>query len=190
MTLRSRHAPTEHRCSAQTEEAVKLRNVVVFVAFVLVCLLPIVAGRKALQAAPAERILTVKLNYTGSAAVDEKHKIYVLLFDANPMTSSTLSDATSQATPPAPTAGVSHIIARESTSAKNGTITFHAVVLSPVYAMFFVDKTGTYNGHADPSSGSPMGLYGTPPDKLEAIALEPGKPVRLTFSFDDSRSTP
>lgn len=87
-------------------------------------------------------------------------------------------------------AGVSHIIAQESAATKAGVITFHAVPVSLVYAMFSLDKTRTYNGHADPSSGSPMGMYGTPPDKLEAIALEPGKPVQLTFSFDDSKLSP
>jgi hypothetical protein len=175
---------------AQTEETVKLRISFVVVALVSVCLLPIFSAHRSLQAVPPERVLKITLNYTGTGTVDEKHRIYVLLFDANPMTSSTLSDATSQATPPAPVAGVSHIIARESAASKNGAITFRGVAVSPVYAAFFFDKTGTYNGHADPSSGSPMGLYGTPPDKLEAIALEPGQPVQLTFSFDDSRLSP
>lgn len=166
----------------------KFRNSFLFLLFLPVCLLPIPAAHKSSQAAAGERVLRIKLNYTGAGAVDEKHKIYVLLFDANPLTASTLSDATSQATPPAPVAGVSHILARESAATKDGVITFHSVPVSPVYAVFFFDKTGTYNnGQADPSSGSPMGMYGTPPDKLEAIALEPGKPVQLTFSFDATR---
>lgn len=168
----------------------KLRNSFLVVVLVSMCLLPILTAYKAVQAAPPERVLKITLNYMGAGKVDEKHRIYVLLFDANPMTSSTLSDATSQATPPAPVAGVSHIIARESADSKNGMIAFRGVAVSPVYAMFFFDKAGTYNGHTDPASGSPMGLYGTPPDKLEAIALEVDKPVQLTFSFDDARSTP
>lgn len=168
----------------------KLRRSFLFVALVWVCLLAILAAHKSVQAAPPERVLKITLNYTGAGTVDERHRIYVLLFDANPMTASTLSDATSLATLPAPAAGVSHIVARESAASKNGMITFHGVGVSPVYAAFFFDKTGTYNGHGDPSAGSPMGVYGTPPDKLEAIALDPDKPVQLTFSFDDSKSTP
>lgn len=131
----------------------KFRNSFLFLLFLPVCLLPIPAAHKSSQAAAAERVLRIKLNYTGAGAVDEKHKIYVLLFDANPLTASTLSDATSQATPPAPVAGVSHILARESAATKDGVITFHTVPVSPVYAVFFFDKTGTYNnGHADPSA--------------------------------------
>jgi hypothetical protein len=169
---------------------VKFRTSFLFPLLVCVLLLPILAAHKSSQAAPPERVLKIKLNYTGAGAVDEKHKIYVLLFDANPLTASTLSDATSQATPPTPAAGVSHIIAREGAATKDGVVTFHTVPMSPVYAMFFFDKGGAYNGHNDPSSGSPMGMYGTPPDTLEAIVLEPGKPVQLTFSFDDSRLSP
>ena len=189
VTSRSRHASAADRCSAHTEGTVKFRNSL-FVLFVAACLLPFLGTRRPLQAAPPERTLKIKLNYTGTGVVDEKHKIYVLLFDANPVMASTLIDSTSQSTPPAPAAGVSHIIARESTATKDGAITFHAVAVSPVYAMFFFDRTGTYNGHADPSSGSPMGLYGVPPDKLEAILLAPGKPAQVIFSFDDSRLTP
>jgi hypothetical protein len=47
------------------------------------------------MAAPAQKKLTVKVNYTGVGTVDEKHKIYVLLFDANPLTASKLEDYSS-----------------------------------------------------------------------------------------------
>jgi len=157
---------------------------------VFACFSFILATHKLVHAAPLDRTLKVKLNYTGACTVDEKHKIYVLLFDANPLTASTLIDSTSQPTPAVSTAGVSHIIARESSLAKDGTITFHSVGISPVYVASFLDKTGTYDGHGDPTAGSPMGLYGAPPDKLQAIALEAGKTVEVNFSFDDSRLTP
>jgi hypothetical protein len=39
------------------------------------------AQEKAPEKAPAPRTLKVKLNYTGSGTVDEKHKIIVFVFD-------------------------------------------------------------------------------------------------------------
>lgn len=141
-------------------------------------------------AAPPSRTLKVKLNYTGAGIVGEKHRIYVMLFDANPMTAATLVDTISQPTPPTPAPGVSHILARESAAAKNATITFHQVAVSPVYALAFFDKNGTYNGHPDSSSGSPMGVHGSLPDELEPIPIDEGKTVELTLAFDDSKTTP
>jgi hypothetical protein len=126
----------------ETEGTVKSKISFVFLLLVSVCLLPILAARKSLQAAPPERVLKIKLNYTGPGTVDEKHRIYVLLFDANPLTSATLSDATSQPTPPSPAPGVSHILARASAATKDGTITFRTVPVSPVYAISFFDKSG------------------------------------------------
>jgi len=60
----------------------------------------------------------------GAGVVDEKHKIYVLLFDANPFTSSSLIDATSQPTLPAAAPGVSHILVRQGAAATDVTLTF------------------------------------------------------------------
>lgn len=153
-------------------------------------LLTLVWMQLSVHAAPASRILKVKLNYTGAGTVDEKHKIYVLLCDSNPFTASTLIDATSQPTPPAPAPGVSHILVRESAAGKDSTVTFRELTVSPVYAMAFFDKNGTYNGHLDSVSGAPMGVYGKLPDKLEPIKIDEGKTVQLTLAFDDSATTP
>jgi len=142
------------------------------------------------QASPAPRTLKVKLNYTGAGIVDEKHKIYVLLFDANPFTASTLVDATSQVPPPAPVPGVSHILARQGAAGKDKTLTFSGLSISPVYAAVFLDKSGTYNGQPDSSSGGPMGVYGKLPDKLEPINLEEGKSAQVILTFDDSAKMP
>ena len=153
-------------------------------------LFQVVWTRAGAHAAPGPRTLKVKLNYTGTGTVDEKHRIYVMVFDANPYTASSLVDATSQPTPPAPSPGVSHILRRESGATRNATITFRELAVSPVFAMAFFDRSGTYNGHDDPASGSPMGGYGTSLDKLEPIELDSGKIVEITLSFDDSKSTP
>lgn len=142
------------------------------------------------EGAAAHRTLKVKLNYTGAGVVDKNHKIYVLLFDANPYTASTLVDSTSDATPPAPAAGVSHILRRQSATGKNETVTFNDLGVSSVYAMAFFDEKGGYDGHSDAVSGAPMGVYGKAPDKPEPIRLEEGKSVQVALVFDDSTRTP
>ncbi len=142
------------------------------------------------RAASAHRALRVKLNYRGTGIVDEKHKIYVLLFDANPFTATSLVDSTSAATPPAPAAGVSHILRRQSTSGKNETITFKDLGVSPVYAAAFLDPSGRYDGLSDPVSGSPEGVYGKAMDKAEPIRIEEGKTVEVVLGFDDSTKIP
>ena len=143
-----------------------------------------------LTAAPAHKRLKVKVNYTGAGVVDEKHKVWVLLFDANPFTASKLEDYTSSLTPPVPSEGVSHILRRQSTSDKNATVTFTDLTLSPLYAAAFFDKGGSYDGHSDPVSGSPMGVYGKAVDKAEPISLGAGKPAEVVLTFDDSFKTP
>ena len=143
-----------------------------------------------LTAAPAHKRLKVKVNYTGAGVVDEKHKVWVLLFDANPFTASKLEDYTSSPTPPVPSEGVSHILRRQCTSDKNATVTFTDLTLSPLYAAAFFDKGGSYDGHSDPVSGSPMGVYGKAVDKAEPITLASGKPAEVVLTFDDSFKTP
>ena len=157
-------------------------------AFVVVCVLTLAAANS--KAASAQRTLKVKLNYTGTEKVDPQHKIYVLVFDANPFTSKSLIDVTGSATPPAPEAGVCHILRREAASGKNQTLTFKGLAGPSVYAMAFLDKTGTYDPHEDPPSGSPMGIYGKAAGDADPIALKEGKTVAITLAFDDSHKTP
>ena len=141
-------------------------------------------------AAVAHKTLRVKLNYTGAGTVDKNHKIYVLVFDADPYTASRLVDSTSDVTPPVPAAGVSHILRRQDASGRNETVTFNDLTLSPVYAVAFFDEKGGYDGHSDLAPGAPTGPYGKAPDKAEPIRLEEGKSVEVGLVFDDSTRTP
>jgi len=160
----------------------------ILVVSIVVCLL---AGMPlSVRAAKGHRTLQVRLNYTGAGMVDENHRIYVLLFDSNPYTASSLIDSTSEATPPATVVGVSHILRRFSASRKNGTITFECLSSSPVYAAAFVDQNGNYDGHSDPAPGGPMGVYGKAPGKLAPIKLRDGKRVRIVIAFGDSVKIP
>jgi hypothetical protein len=163
------------------------RKIALAWAFVVVCVLTLAPANS--KAASEQRTLKVKLNYTGTERVDQRHKIYVLVFDANPFTSKSLIDVTGVAAPPAPEAGVCHILRRETASGKNQTLTFKGLGPS-VYAMAFLDKTGAYDPHEDPPSGSPMGIYGKAAGNADPIALKEGKAVGITLTFDDSHKTP
>jgi len=142
------------------------------------------------KAAAAHRTLKVKLNYSGAGLVDEKHKIYVLLFDGNPYAAKKLVDSTSDASPPFPTADVCHILRRQSASGKNEVATFKDLTISPVYAVAFLDQNGSYDGLSVPNSGSPTGLYGKAPDTAKPIELAEGKTVKVVLTFDDSTKIP
>jgi hypothetical protein len=145
-----------------------------------------------LSASPTttHRTLRVKLNYTGARSVDENHRIYVLLFDSNPITASSLVDSTSEAAPPPAASGVSHILRRCSASRRNDTVTFDYLSSSPVYAAAFIDQNGTYDGHSEPIPGAPMGLYKKAPNQIEPITLKERKRVKVVLAFDDSTRIP
>lgn len=142
------------------------------------------------RSASRHRTLRVKLNYTGTAKVDQTHKIYVLLFDANPYTASRLVDVTGVPSPPPVEAGVSHVLRREAASGKNQTLTFSWLANPSVYVMAFLDKTGKYDPHEDSPSGSPMGVYGKANGNADPIALKEGKTTKIVLAFDDSHKTP
>ena len=164
------------------------RRNAILLASTLICIFA--ATPPGVCASTTHSTLKVKLNYTGVGIVDENHKIYVLLFDANPFTASSLVDSTSESIPPATASGVSHILRRYSASRRDGTITFDYLRSSAVYAAAFVDRNGSYDGHSDPASGAPMGMYRRVPDKIEPIRLKHGKSVKVVLAFDDSTKTP
>jgi hypothetical protein len=51
-------------------------------------------------------------------------------------------------------------------------------------------KNGPYYSQPDIMSGSPMGVYGKLPDKLDPIKIEHGKAAQLILTFDDSTKAP
>ena len=170
------------------EEREMSKNGSILLALVATLALAFTCGNA--EDAPAHKTLKVKLNYRGAGVVDEKHKIFVLLFDANPSTSTSLVDSTAAATPPAPAAGVCHILRRQSATGKKETLAFNDLGVSPVYAAAFLDQSGRYDGLSDPASGSPTGVYGKARDKAAPIDLEGGKSVEVVLAFDDANKTP
>ena len=146
---------------------------------------------------PTGKTLRIKLNYTGAGSVDERHKIYVLVFDSDPYTAETLVEMGSQpartdggASPTGRAPKICTILGRQGATGKDKTLTFSDLKVSLVYAVAFFDKTGAYDGHSDPTSGSPMGVYGTKPGRPEPIKLGEEKAVEVLLAFDDSSATP
>ncbi len=114
--------------------------------------------------------LQVQLHYTGSGTVDETHKIFVALWD-----SASFTDG--DGGPP---------VAVQSTTSKNGTVTFSDVQKVPAYISAAYDPTGNWDAQSAPPSGSSLGMYSKTPPKPEPINIEPGKTAKVTISFDDS----
>jgi hypothetical protein len=125
------------------------------------------------EKAPGPRTLKVKLNYTGSGTVDDKHKIVVFVFDSPDFMQGNAMPAGSQSTP-----------------SKNGGVTFSDVASSPVYLTAVFDPTGQYDGMSAPPSGSSLGLYGKTPGTPDPIKIDPGETVEVELTFDDTAKMP
>ncbi|MBV9613231.1 MAG: hypothetical protein JO091_12220 [Acidobacteriaceae bacterium] len=119
--------------------------------------------------------MKVKLHYTGNGTVDEKHKIFVVLFD----------------TPDFTKGAAAMPIGIEEAVSKNATVTFSNVSTSPVYAAASYDPTGNYDGHSGPPpSGTSLGMYTKTPPAPEPIKVEPGQSVQVEITFNDTQKVP
>jgi len=120
------------------------------------------------EAAKASK-LEVRLNYSGSGTVDEKHKIYVVLWDS----------------PEFVKGGAPPVEVQPSTS-KQGTVTFADVKTSPAYISAAYDPKGEWDAQSPPPDGSSLGLYYKTPGTPAPIDMKPGTTVTIDLSFDDS----
>ena len=118
--------------------------------------------------------LKVKLNYTGSGAVNDTHKIHVFLFDS-----------------PDFMQGNGMPFASGTATSKTETVTFSEIGVPTVYVVAVYDPTGGYDGQSGPPpSGSSMGMYSTEPGKPGPVKMESGKPVEIDLAFDDTVKMP
>jgi hypothetical protein len=118
--------------------------------------------------------LQVKLNYTGSGRVNDKHKILVFLFDSSAFVRG----------------GAAPFAAIGATS-KDGAVTFHDVAKSPVYVGTVYDPSGQYDGQTGPPpSGSSMGIYKKTQGEPAPVAMEAGKTISIEVPFDDTVKMP
>lgn len=113
--------------------------------------------------------IRVALDYTGSGAVDENHKIYVALWDSPNFTQG----------------GVTPIAVQSATS-KTGNVTFSNVKTNPAYVSCAFDPTGKWDAQSGPPAGSSLGMYSKTPGKPEPIDTSGGKTSSASISFDDS----
>jgi len=124
---------------------------------------------------PAPRTLKAKLNYTGTGTVDEKHKIFLFVFDS----------------PDFMQGGSTMPVGFGSASAKDGTVTVTDLSASPVYIAVCYDPTGGYDGQSGPPpSGASMGVYAKTPGTPDPVKIDPGKTAEITVTFDDSFKMP
>jgi hypothetical protein len=139
-----------------------------------VCSLTI-AGSAQAQQKTAGRTLTIKLKYTGSGTVDDKHLIQVFLFDSTDF-------MTGGETPP---------LAIKTSASKSGAVTFSDLDKSPVFVSVVYDPQGGYNEvTGPPPSGSSLGLYAKTPGTPEPVKIEPGETAEIEIAFDDSYKMP
>jgi hypothetical protein len=122
----------------------------------------------------ASRTVKAKINYIGAGTVDEKHKIFLFVFDS-----------------PDFMQGGSMPVGFGSASAKDGTVTVSDLSVSPVYIAVCYDPTGGYDGQSGPPpSGASMGVYAKTPGTPEPVKIDPGKTAEVTVTFDDSFKMP
>jgi hypothetical protein len=129
-------------------------------------------GKAQDKAAP--RSLKVKLHYTGSGTVDDKHKIQVFMFDS-----------------PDFTQGNAMPTGTKIAASKDETVTFGDIAGSPVYIVAVYDPTGGYDGESGPPpSGSSLGMYSKEPPAPAPINIDPGKTAEIELPFDDAVKMP
>lgn len=114
--------------------------------------------------------LAVSVSYTGSGAVDESHKVHVVLWD----------------TPDFVKGSAAMPIAIKTITSKSATAEFDNVAKNPVYVSMVYDPTGKWDAMSPPPNGSSLGLYAKAPTTPEPIELQPSKTTTITAKFDDS----
>ena len=136
----------------------------------LVMALLLTSPQKAVsQDSAAGSKLQVRTNYTGAGTVDEKHKLFVVLWDS-----------------PDFVTGGSMPVEIKSSSSKNGVVTFDDVKKTPAYVSAVFDAGGEWDAQSAPPEGSSLGLYSKTPGKPEPIDLKAGKTTSIDLAFDDS----
>ncbi len=114
--------------------------------------------------------LKVIVRYSGAGTVDEQHKIYIVLWDSATFVKG----------------GGMTPSAVQSTSSKDGSVTFDDVKKSPVYVSAAYDPSGQWTVQSPPPNGSSLGLYSKTPGTPAPIDLKPGQRTSIELPFDDT----
>ncbi len=138
------------------------------------CMVAMAQQPKPEEKPATSRTLKAKMNYTGAGTVDEKHKIFLFVFDS-----------------PDFMQGGAMPVGFGSTSAKDGTVTISDLSVSPIYVAVAYDPAGGYDGQSGPPpSGASMGVYSKTPGTPEPVKIDPGQTAEITVAFDDSHKMP
>jgi hypothetical protein len=115
--------------------------------------------------------LQVQIHYTGAGTVDSAHKIFVALWESEDLEGGPPSDV-------------------KSATSKDGTVTFDDVKKTPAFVSAAYDPSGNWDASGPPPSGASLGMYSKAPPKPDPIPLTPGKPAKVTITFDDTVKVP
>ena len=125
----------------------------------------------AVEAQAQSSKLTVEVSYTGSGAVNDSHKVYVVLWDTPDFVK------TNSANEP---------IAIKAVTSKSAAVQFDDVQKNPVYVSMVYDPAGKWEATSPPPAGASLGLYAKEPGTPAAVQLQPGKTTKVSATFDDS----
>ena len=114
--------------------------------------------------------IEVHMHYAGAGKVDEKHKIFVALWDSTDFMKG----------------GESAPVAMATTATKDGTVVFENVKKSPAYLTSLYDPKGEWDAASAPPDGSVVGMYSTNPGEPAPIEVKSGKSTTVEFTFDDT----
>ncbi len=118
--------------------------------------------------------LKLKVNYTGTGTVDEKHPVIVFLFESADFVQ-----------------GGSMPFAMQQATTKSATLTFKDITAPNVYIAAAYTADGSYDGQSGPPpSGASMGLYGKTPGTPDPVKMEAGKTSEAELTFDDTAKMP
>lgn len=137
-----------------------------------VLLLALCSGARAAQDGKASsnaRTLKMNVHYTGAGTVDEKHKVYVFVFNSTEFMQ-----------------GNGQPVAANTITSKQETVTFSDLTDSPVYVAVVYDPNGAYDGQSQPPSGASTAIYSKTPGTPEPIVIDSGKTVEASIAFDDT----
>jgi hypothetical protein len=151
-----------------------MRIALIPAAAILLALLVTLSPQAASQNQHAVSKLQVRLNYSGSGTVDEKHKIYVVLWDSPDFVD-----------------GGGMPVELEPATSKDAVVTFSDVKKTPAYVSAVFDPKGDWDAQSGPPpAGSSLGLYSKTPGKPEPIDLTPEKTTTIELPFDDTIKMP
>lgn len=128
-----------------------------------------VALTAAAQATSSGTKLAVQVKYTGAGTVDDKHKLFVVLWDS----------------PDFMTQQNSMPIGLKMIDQNGGTATFEDPGKSTVYVSTVYDASGSWDAMSVPPDGDSLGVYSTQPGVPAPIELKDGKTVTIAVSFGD-----